>query len=88
MPEGSSATIGPIVTLVTYAMTCGTLLLVLWTLKGFITTGLSLAVSEFMLRCRDQDQLEKVARWFGNGEQIIKRVEEMHKTIEGEKGKK
>ena len=88
MPEGNAANISPIISVVVHVITCGTLIIVLAMLKGFITTGLSLAVSEFMLRCRDQEQLEKVARWFCNGDQILKRVEEMKATIEKEKGKK
>ena len=69
--------ISPIVSVITLAIGCGTLLIALSMLKGFITHGISVAIAEFFLRNRDLDQVEAMCRWFANGEEIMEYVKQV-----------
>jgi hypothetical protein len=87
MEASNPADMAPIVSLVTYAIGCGTLLIALGMLRGFITKGISIAVAEFFLRSNDQEQIQKMCRWFGSGDEILEYYEDIKEKMAKDKKK-
>jgi len=50
--------------------------------KGFIVNGVSIAITEFLLKCNCDETREKVARWLGNSEEILAHIEELRAKID------
>ena len=61
------------------------LVVILAMLKSFITHGISIAVTEWLLKMSDVDQQGKVTRWFANGEQIQEHLKTIRLKLEAEK---
>jgi len=76
--------IGVIVSLVTYTLTCGTFLIALAMIRGFVVRGISLSIAEFILRSRDDEQTQKLCRWFGNGEEIAEYLKDIKEKMSKE----
>jgi len=55
-------------------------IIVLSILKSFITRGISIAVTELLLR-NDNATVEKVARWFSNGDDIMQTLKEIQEKM-------
>jgi len=77
-----SENVNAIIGFVSHMITCGTLVIVVVLLRGFVVHGISVAVAEFFIRSRDEEMLERMCRWFGNGSEILSHVKKVHKTVE------
>jgi hypothetical protein len=76
-----SVFIGPI----TYIIGFIGLIFILAMLKSFISHGISIAVSEFLLNHSDEETRMKVVRWFSNGDDIMKALKRIEKNTERKK---
>ena len=56
-------------------------LMTLGILKGFICNGVSIAISEFLMKCNDNEIREKIARWLSNGDDILAFLKDIDKKI-------
>jgi len=77
--------IGVIVNLVTYALACGTFLIALAMIRGFIVRGISMSIAEFMLKAKDREQTQQLCRWFGNGDEIEEYLKDIKEKMSKEK---
>jgi len=85
MAVANPADIAPVVSLVTYAIGCGTLLIALGMLRGFIVKGISVAIAEFFLRSKDEDQTQRMCRWFAEGDEISEYLQDIKEKMKIEK---
>ena len=64
-------------------ITFGFLIIILNMFKNFIARGVSMALAEWFLKVADEDQVEKMVRWFGNSDVVLKEVKDTRKVIQG-----
>jgi len=69
--------IGPVVSLIGHAITAGAFLIALSMLRGFIIHGISLAIAEFFIRAKDEEQMQRMCRWFAEGDEILEHLKEI-----------
>lgn len=84
MEAANVADMAPIVSLVTYSIGCGTLLIALGMLRGFIVKGISIAIAEFFIRTKDEEQMQRMCRWFANGDEILEYCEDIKEKMKKE----
>lgn len=58
---------------------------ILCIMKNYFAYGLSIAVSEFLIKNINEEKCRKIARWFVNGEQILECLEEIKGKMQSEK---
>lgn len=78
--------LGPVIGLASHVVTVIALIVVLSILKGFIVQGVSLAVVEWLLKMSDQDSQYRMLRWFANGDQMMKMLQEIKEKVGDKNG--
>ena len=73
--------LGPVVGLAGHVITVIALIVVLSILKGFIVQGVSIAVVEWLLKMSDTDSQYRALRWFADGKQMMKALEEIKEKV-------
>ena len=57
---------------------------VLVVLKNFISHGFSMAIAEVLLKTTSIDVQQKMVRWFGNGDVVLEKLNEINERIKSE----
>ncbi len=72
---------GPFIGLLSLIIGWGGFIIVLSMLKKFISHGLSVALGEFLFRQCSMEQVEKITRWFADGEAVAEHIKELHEKL-------
>ena len=76
----SLADIGPFIGVISQIICWTGFIITLMMCRGFIATGVSIAVAEFLPRMK-QEHREKLARWLGNGEEVLEQLKVMDEKL-------
>ena len=79
--EENIPSLGPVIGLASHVVSVIALIVVLSILKGFVVQGVSLAVVEWLLKMSDKDAQFRILRWFANGDQMMKMLEEIKEKV-------
>lgn len=83
-----AVSMGPWISVISQIIGWSFFLAVLIVLKNFISHGFSMAIAEILLKSTNIDQRQKMVRWFGNGDVVLEKLEEINDRMKSERGDK
>ncbi len=90
MPEQTNfiQSAAPFLGILSQVIGWGFFLMALGMFKNFISKGFSMAIAEYLLKVATNDQRQKIARWFADGDLVLESLQELDEKLAPGEGRK